>query len=199
MWLTWLILIIAAYLIGSIPCAFLLVKLASGRDIRKFGSGNPGSTNSVRAAGPVIGGLVFLCDGLKSALPTLVGLLLVGPSLAACAGLAAFIGHLYPVWLRFEGGKGVACLLGMGLVLVPGIAGICFGVWGVLTLITGYVSVGSCAGACAAFLLCLFTAQPWVLTLLFAVTAALVVLRHRTNIQHILDGTERKVLRRHRP
>ena len=108
MWLTWLILIIAAYLIGSIPCAFLLVKLASGRDIRKFGSGNPGSANSVRAAGPVIGGLVFLCDGHKSALPTLVGLLLVGPSLAACAGLAAFIGHLYPVWLRFEGGKGVA-------------------------------------------------------------------------------------------
>lgn len=198
MWLTWLILIIAAYLIGSIPCAFLLVKLANGRDIRKFGSGNPGSTNSVRAAGPVIGGLVFLCDGLKSALPTLVGLLLEGPGLAACAGLAAFIGHLYPVWLRFEGGKGVACMLGMGLVVVPGIAGICFSIWVVLTLLTGYVSVGSCAGACTAFFLCLFTGQPWVFTLLFAVTAALVVLRHRTNIQHILDGTERKVLRRHK-
>jgi len=196
MWLTWLIVIIAAYLMGSVPCAYLLVKLKNGIDIRKFGSGNPGSTNSTRAAGPLIGGLVFLGDCLKCALPTWIGLQLIGPGLAVCAGLAAFLGHLYPVWLSFQGGKGVACTLSMGFVLVPGLAGICFAAWVIVTLLSGYVSLGSCIGVALAIPLCLITGQPWMITLLFTITAVLVILRHKKNIQQIKNGTERKILRR---
>ena len=193
MWLTWLIVIIAAYLMGSIPCAYLLVKLKNGQDIREFGSGNPGSTNSVRAAGPLIGSLVFICDGLKSAIPTLVGLLLSGPGLAVCAGFAAFLGHIFPIWLSFRGGKGVACTLGIGLVLAPYCALIALGVWLLTIIVTGYVSLGSCCGVLVAFLLCLFTAKPWMVTLFFAVAMAMVLVRHRSNFQHIKDGTENKV------
>lgn len=197
MWLTWVIVIIAAYLMGSIPCAYLLVKWKDGRDIRKIGSGNPGSTNTVRTAGPLIGGLVFLGDGLKCALPALAGLHLVGPGLAACAGLAAFLGHLYPVWLSFQGGKGVACDLAMGLVLAPWIALSSVGVWAVVILLTGYVSLGSCIAVAFSAVLCLLTHQNWMITLLFSLSALLVILRHRSNFKHIKEGTEHKVLRRH--
>ncbi len=197
MWLTWLVVIIGGYLLGSVPCAYLFVKMKNGMDIRKYGSGNPGSTNSLRAAGPLTAALVFLCDGLKSAIPTWLGLTLVGPGLAACAGLAAFLGHLYPLWLGFEGGKGVACTLGMGLVLVPWIALISLGVWAVLTVVLGYVSIASCAAVTAAFVMCLLSGQPWMVTLLFGLAAGLVILRHRSNFQHIKDGTEHKFLRRH--
>ncbi|MDO4732257.1 MAG: glycerol-3-phosphate 1-O-acyltransferase PlsY [Bacillota bacterium] len=196
MWPSWIILIIFGYLMGSIPCAYLLVKLKNGLDIRKFGSGNPGSTNSTRAAGPVIGAMVFLCDCLKSALPTWIALQLEGSGLAVCTALAAFLGHLFPLWLSFQGGKGVACTLSIGFVLVPGIAAICFGIWAVVILISGYVSMGSCIGVAMAFPLCLATMQPWPVSLFFLIAAALVALRHKKNIEQIKKGTERKVLRR---
>ena len=104
MWLLWTALIIGSYLLGSIPNAYIIVKLIKGIDIRKVGSGNVGSTNSVRAAGKGAGLLVFACDVLKGVIPVLIGML-ISDTAALTAGLAAFLGHLFPIWLKFSSVK----------------------------------------------------------------------------------------------
>ncbi len=193
MWIMWLVLIVGGYLLGSIPSAYVLVKAKNGIDIRRFGSGNPGTTNTMRAAGPVTGILVFLCDSLKGAIPTLIALHTVGPLLACCAAMAAFIGHLFPVWLNFKGGKGTATAMGIAIVLVPWLALISLGFWAAMVLILRYVSIGSCAAALLIALLVLATLQPWYMILLFGLIALAIILRHRSNFEHIRDGTENKI------
>ncbi|MDO4582204.1 MAG: glycerol-3-phosphate 1-O-acyltransferase PlsY [Bacillota bacterium] len=195
MWLLWILTIAGGYLLGSVPSAYILVKLKKGIDIRKFGSGNVGSTNTMRAAGTATGLTVFLVDMLKGMLPAAAGLWLSGAELACCAGFAAFIGHLFPVWLQFKGGKGVATALGVGLVLVTKWALIGFAIWLIVTLLSGYVSLGSVSGVGFVPLACLFSGAYWLYTLVFFIVAAIVAIKHRGNFRNIRNGTESKSFR----
>lgn len=197
MWLWWIVFIVGGYLLGSLPSAYLLVKAKKGLDIRKFGSGNVGSTNTARVAGGGVGVLVFFMDALKGAIPAALALwLLESQPIAVCSGLAAFLGHLYPVWLSFKGGKGVATSVGVIAVLAPEIAAAAFLLWLMVSLLSGYVSLGSSAAALSLIPSSLITHQPWLYTLLFTVFCAMVLLKHRGNFQKIANGTEGKSFRR---
>jgi len=193
MWFWWIIFLVGGYLLGSLPSAYILVKAKKGLDIRKYGSGNVGSTNTMRVAGAGTGLIVFLMDALKGAIPVALALWVIRePDLAVCTGLTAFLGHLYPIWLSFSGGKGVAIAIGIACVLVPKIALLTFAIWLVVVLATGYVSVASCSGGVALALSCLFFGQPWLYTLVFSVLCGMVIVKHRRNFQNIANGTEGK-------
>lgn len=188
--LTWIILLLLSYLLGAIPFSFLLVRWIKGVDVRTIGSGNPGSTNAVRAAGRPVGIAVFLCDGLKSYFPTLVGLQLGGASLAAaCAGVA-FLGHIFPIWLNFKGGKGAATSYGAALALSPILAIVTIGVWLLITVISGYVSIGTCSAAFFILLAALLMGQPFPYVLLYFFILIVILLRHKGNFQRILAGED---------
>ena len=195
-WLIWIVLIVGGYLLGSIPSAYILVKLKKGIDIRRFGSGNVGSTNTVRAAGRGTGAVVFIMDVAKGAIPTLLGTA-VCEEAALLAGLAAFIGHLWPIWLGFTGGKGVATGFGVALVIVPIQALIVICVWLVLAVLTGYVSLASCSASVLLWLLVLCTRQSWVCILVIFIIVGLICWRHKSNFINIKNGTEGKSFRKH--
>ncbi len=195
------VVVAGSYLAGAIPFAFLIAR-ARGIDIRKVGSGNVGATNVFRAVGKRWGILTFVCDALKGLLPALLGPYLVSvwtgapahPALGLACGVAAIAGHSWPVFLGFKGGKGVATSAGMLLGAAPLAAAAGFGLWIVIFLVTRYVSVASIAAAVgvplAGWLLYgrddLW--RPWVLTAI----GILVVFRHRTNVQRLLEGTEHR-------
>lgn len=194
-WLTWIVIIILSYLLGALPSAYILVKLKNNIDIRHFGSGNVGTTNTARAAGTGMAIAVFIVDAAKGAIPALVGLHYSG-WLAAAAGLAAFIGHLWPIWLSFQGGKGVATGFGVGVILTPWLALISLATWLIISIASGYVSLGSCVGTVLLALQMLVTSQPLPYILAVTIMAALVCWRHRSNFQNIRAGTERKSFRK---
>lgn len=203
-----------AYLCGSIPFA-LLIGLARGVDVRQVGSGNVGATNVGRALGRKWGVLCFILDVLKGLLPVLIGGLMLGyanrldlpPDEAwrwLALGAAAVLGHVFPVWLKFKGGKGVATGLGVLLgfwpiLTLPGVGSALL--WVTLVLTLRYVSLASMAGAVAlplfAFIHAQFTApRPMDRVPFFVVGAALallVVLRHRANISRLIAGTEHRI------
>lgn len=184
-----------AYLIGSIPFSFLVARAFGVHDVRRVGSGNVGATNVLRNAGKMAGALALLLDVGKGAAATaLAGRLAPGDgSLPAAAAFAAVVGHMYPVWLRFEGGKGVATGLGAFAPLAPKAALGALVVFGLVAAAVRYVSLGSVAGALAmaGLVLALRGGDP--VALAAAATAALVVFRHRSNLRRILGGTERRV------
>jgi len=185
--------LIAAYLVGSIPFAFLVAR-AKGVDIRKVGSGNVGATNVGRTLGRPYGILVFLLDYLKGAVPTALTIWWRGgPDVIAVAvGLLTIIGHVFSVFLRFEGGKGVATAAGALIVLLPlptGLAILAFAA----TIIGGrFMSIASITGAVTLAVAQLSRApQLTAPTTLFAlIVAGLIVFRHRTNIVRLMDGCE---------
>lgn len=201
---------LAGYFIGSIPFGVLIARMR-GVDLRKVGSGNVGATNVVRSVGRGWGYLCFLLDLLKGFLPSLaVGLLLgtcgTTPTAAQqgawlTVGAACVAGHVFPVWLKFKGGKGVATSLGVVLGMypyftLPGV--IVFGIWIVVTLVSRYVSLGSIV-ACTAFVPVFAVLhwndleKLWPLTVFACVIIFLILWRHRTNIQRLLAGTEHKI------
>ncbi len=190
----------ASYLLGSVPFGLLISKAVAGVDVRRVGSGNIGATNVGRAAGPVAGIATLVLDAAKGALPALAaGALLepAGPGGAAwpaAAGAAAFLGHLFPPWLRFRGGKGVATALGVTLALSPWVALSAALAFAAALAATRIVSVGSLAGAatCAAGMLFAHgTRSP--ATWAAAFMAAAMVVRHRANIARLLRGEERRL------
>jgi len=195
-WLVWLVVLACAYLLGSIPTGYLFVKLKSGKDIRQMGSGNVGSTNTVRVAGKKIGLLVFVIDVGKSFVATWLAHKIGGDWMAVCAGLIAILGHMFPLWLNFRGGKGVACSLGISLALTPWVGLAALAAWLVIAVGTGYVSIGSCSAILFAALVALFTQQPWLYTLLYFVVFALVTVKHRSNFVNLAHGTENKSFRK---
>ncbi|MBQ1501283.1 MAG: glycerol-3-phosphate 1-O-acyltransferase PlsY [Firmicutes bacterium] len=197
LWITWVVLIIGGYLLGSIPAGYVLVKLKKGIDIRRYGSGNIGSTNTVRVAGAGTGALVFAIDVAKGAVPALLGLL-VCEEAALLAGLAAFIGHLWPIWLGFSGGKGVATGFGVGIVIAPILSLIVIAVWLVVAVVTGYVSVASCSASILLLILLICTGHSWVCIAVFTVIVGLICWRHKKNFQNIRNGTEGKSFRKHK-
>ena len=137
----------ASYLVGSFPTAFLLVKLTTRQDVRMIGSGNVGATNALRAAGKVVGAVVFLVDASKGLLAArvLAPWLLPAstPALQFGCGVAAVVGHCFPVVLRFRGGKGVATTIGLLVGTMPGVAVGCLAIWSAGFLLSRYVSFAS--------------------------------------------------------
>jgi glycerol-3-phosphate acyltransferase PlsY len=197
-------LLVLAYLIGSIPTAVWLSKWMYGIDIREHGSGNAGATNAFRILGAKAGSYVMFGDMLKGFLAVKLSLFssflpLSEPfvNLQIFLGLAAVIGHIFPIWADFRGGKGIATLFGMILSIHPIVAASLVVVFMMMLLITRYVSLSSITASIAFPLLILFifNAQAQELSYrLFAIsTAFLVVLTHHKNISRLLNGNENKV------
>lgn len=204
-------LIILAYLIGSISNATWISKKFFHLDIREYGSGNPGATNTFRVLGPRFGTLVLILDMLKGIIAVKLAYLLPYYTMPGHAtqlinfqiglGLAAVVGHIFPVWYNFRGGKGIATLFGMVLTIQPLVALSCVGVFLFMLFLTKYVSLSSILASIAFPILLIFIFREHeLLYKLFAIAIALlVVLTHQKNIHRLLRGTENKVpLSRHR-
>ena len=185
---------LASYLLGAIPFSFLIARAFGVKDVRRVGSGNVGATNVFRSAGRLAGALAFVLDALKGALAAVIaGWLFPGdPVLPGLAAVSAVVGHMYPVWLRFQGGKGVATGFGAFLPLAPwaALAGIVM--FAGVAAATRYVSLGSVAGAVALPVAAALLGGAGPVPAAAAFTAALVLFRHRSNLRRILGGTERR-------
>jgi glycerol-3-phosphate acyltransferase PlsY len=190
----WLISIPLAYLLGSIPFGYLLVKIFRHQDIRTTGSGNIGATNVARSGAKGLGIATLLLDCGKAFLAVKIAQLLAPGNydLAVVAAVAAILGHVFPVWLGFRGGKGVASALGVFLALSPAAAGCTFAVFLVVFLITRYVSLSSIVGSAFFPLFGLYfvpVRTPIVIAGFFFIST-LVIVKHRENIARLLNGTE---------
>jgi len=184
--------LVVAYLLGSIPFAFLAVRLAGKGDIRRVGSGNVGATNTMRAAGWKVALPVALLDVAKGVTAVLLmRTVTASPVWVAGAGLAAIVGHCFPVWLRFSGGKGVATGAGVFFTLAPLPAAVVGGVWLVLMAATRIVSLASVIAAASFPVVYFFLGHPSRGVLLCATLAAMVIIyRHRGNIRRLTRGEE---------
>jgi len=190
---------IAAYFLGSIPFGLLLGRLFSGRDVRSAGSGNIGATNVARVAGPVAGILTLLLDAAKGALAVYLAARLSEQSSTwmMIAGLCALVGHCFPIWLGFRGGKGVATAAGVFLVLSPlSFLGAVI-LFVLVVLYWRFVSLGSISAAAAMPLLIYFLwaphhAPPYAVTFGSLGAALLIVYKHDANIQRMVQGDEPK-------
>lgn len=193
--MTALLLIVAGYFAGSIPFGVIVTKLFVKKDVREHGSGNIGATNVARVAGKKVGALVLLLDAAKGAAPVAATLWLLPDAytLHAGVGFAAFLGHVFPVWLKFDGGKGVATALGVLTVLLPLSALIGFVVWATLVLITRISSLGSLAGGLVAVVAGFFTGRPIEYAALGVVLLVAMAITHRGNIQRMLKKQENRV------
>ncbi len=186
--------VIAAYAIGSIPFALILARRRGIRDLRRIGSGNLGAANVWRAAGATAGVLVALLDIAKGAAGVVVAERLTGGAAApAAAGVAAVVGHIYPVWLGFRGGKGVATSCGVFAVLTPLAVLPALAVFFVSVWITKYISAGSVMASLALPPLAYATGSPTPVIAAAAAVAALIVFRHRSNLKRVRAGTEPRV------
>jgi glycerol-3-phosphate acyltransferase PlsY len=183
----------AAYLVGSIPFSYLVARRA-GVDVRKVGSGNVGATNVMRSAGATAGMVAFLLDACKGAVVALVALRLdPGSALPALAAAFAVLGHMYPVWLGFTGGKGVATGAGAFLPLAPLAAGVALVVFAIALATLRYVSLASLAGAVSLAAVAFLTGSPRPVAWSAAAMAALIVWKHRGNLRRIARGTEKRL------
>ena len=197
-WSAW---IAASYLLGAVPFSYLVVRGLLGIDVRGVGSGNPGATNTLRAAGPLPALAVLLLDVAKGALPVWGAMALgASPAVAGLAGLAATAGHIFPLYLGFHGGKGVATAAGVFGVLTPRCTLAAVGLFVLMVAWRRYVSLGSLALVGAVPLLVpLFAwlgwapAVPTPLWLAIVLIAVLVTLRHAGNIRRLIDGSERRL------
>jgi glycerol-3-phosphate acyltransferase PlsY len=190
-----------AYLLGSVPTGYLLVKLFRHEDIRSVGSGNIGATNVLRSGGKGLGAATFLLDVLKGAAAVWLGPLLASILLPkmpfrdaqALAAVCAVLGHMFPVWLHFRGGKGVATGFGVFLVAAPLAALASIALFFIVLLVTRYVSLGSILGAASFPLFAWFMVRgdkpaPYIAAQIFV--ALLIILKHHQNIRRLLNGTE---------
>ena len=194
---------VVAYLLGSIPFGYLLVRIFRRQDIRSLGSGNIGATNVARSGAKGLGAATFVLDALKgSAAVWLAGLIAsaLAPSMAlrsahALGALFVVLGHMFPVWLRFRGGKGVATGFGAFLVCAPWAALAAIGVFCVSAAVTRIVALGSIIGAASFPLFAWVTTSgdrtPFFIAVQFAV-ALLIILKHHQNIRRMLAGTEHR-------
>lgn len=187
------LLVLIAYLLGSVPSGYILGSFA-GVDVRKAGSGNVGATNVARVIGKRHGIFTLIADVAKGFVPVIIALHLnFSPLVMACVGIAAFLGHLYSVFLRFKGGKGVATALGVFLALAPWATLVLMIIFAAVFLATRIVSLSSMVAAASAPLVLWLSSQPrlWIWMSFFI--AAMIVLRHRENIRRLLSGTEPKL------
>jgi glycerol-3-phosphate acyltransferase PlsY len=187
------LLILFAYLTGSIPIGVLLARL-KGKDPRRTGSGNIGATNVMRSAGKVLGIVTLVGDILKGFVPTFIAVQLGVPAfITALVGLAAFSGHLFPIFLKFKGGKGVATGSGVFLAINPLVILISFIIFVIVFLIWKYVSLGSLVGTgIIPFSFFVFKTPTEYILLSFLIACGVFV-KHKDNIKRLLAGTESKV------
>ncbi len=199
-----LLLVVGAYLLGSIPTGYLLMRIFRKQDIRTIGSGNIGATNVMRSGAKGLGAATFLADMLKGCTAVWLGIVLAphltqlapARSIAAVAALMAVLGHMFPVWLRFKGGKGVATGFGVFLVAAPAAALAAIAVFAVLLAITRYVSLSSIVGAACFPVFAWFLVQgekPALFIAVQATVALLIIVKHHQNIRRLLNGTENKI------
>jgi len=182
-------LILLGYLSGCVPWGLVLARRA-GVDVRRAGSGNIGATNVARTAGFGLGLATLAADTLKGALPTVLAGRLTEPATTAATGLAAVLGHVFPLPLRFVGGKGVATALGVLVVLCPLAAGCAAGVFALAFALGRYVSVASVLAALAAPLAVALLAYPPPTLAATLLMTAVIVLRHRENLRRLRFGSE---------
>jgi glycerol-3-phosphate acyltransferase PlsY len=194
-------LLIAAtsYLLGSIPFGYLLVRVFRGEDVRKTGSGNIGATNVSRKS-PTLGVLTLLLDGLKGTSAVMLAEFVSGPTgqpspyqVMAMAALFAIVGHVFPIWLKFRGGKGVATGLGSFVMITPKAVLIAAGIFVAVVLAFRYISLGSIAAVVAfpalAWLLHEY-GKAWLALVFMSLASLLIVAKHHENIRRLLAGTE---------
>ena len=182
---------LAGYLLGSIPFGLLIARIAGLGDIRKIGSGNIGATNVLRTGNKALAALTLLLDGGKGALAVLIANRM-GPDMAVLAGAGAVVGHLFPIWLKFKGGKGVATGLGVLLAAAP-LAGIATCVtWLAVAALFRYSSLAALIGFALSPLYGWLAAGPQ-MAQLAAFIALLVMMRHHANIRRLLKGREPKI------
>ena len=183
--------VVGAYLLGSIPFGYVLPRLLRGEDVRTRGSGNVGASNVWRVYGRSLGVPVALLDVAKGFVPALVGLEVGGDWVGVLAGAAAMIGHARPVFLGFgKGGKMVATAGGVAFALAPLVAAICLVLWLVVFALFRYASLASMVTASALPLLCLAFGSSWPIVGFTALAAVGVVVLHRHNLRRLLAGTE---------
>ncbi|SHG90564.1 acyl-phosphate glycerol-3-phosphate acyltransferase [Thermosyntropha lipolytica DSM 11003] len=186
-------LIILSYILGSIPFSYLFSRLWGGVDIRKRGSGNVGATNVLRTLGLKVALPAFIGDFLKGVLAAFLGLKWGGEVLASACAMAAVIGHCYPIFLGFRGGKGVATAGGAVLFLMPDVLGLLALVFVGVIFMFRYVSLGSITAALVLPVLAYFMGKPQSFMVLSMVLAVLVIYKHRENIERLLSGKEPKI------
>lgn len=197
-----IILVIFAYCLGSIPTSVWVSRGFFGIDIREYGSGNAGATNTFRVLGPRWGSFVMFCDVLKGFLAVKLALLLPGYlsemellNLQLILGIAAVIGHIFPIWANFKGGKGVATLFGLVIGISPWTALACSGVFLLVLYLTRFVSLSSILASVAfpVFILVIFNVENPIYRVFAVAVALLVILTHQKNIGRIIRGGESKV------
>ena len=197
------LLILIAYVLGSIPNALWVGKTFKNIDVREHGSKNTGSTNAARVLGPKLGVFTLILDILKGALPTYLGIVLGANLLTRITGIdkldiivigmAAILGHTFSLFLKFKGGKAVATTLGVFLVLVPYAILILLVVFFVIFGLTKYVSLASVISAVALPIAVYLTTRHIPLTILGIIIGLLVIIRHKENIKRLINGTESKL------
>ena len=206
----YLIVAAVAYLLGSIPFGYLLVRIFRGQDIRQTGSGNIGATNVARSGAKGLGIATLALDALKGATAVGLAAFLAASKYNLCgdfvehpcalplrlmslAALFAVLGHVFPVWLRFKGGKGVATALGVFCILFPKAILVALAIFILVVAITRYVSLGSILGAIAFPIAAYFTQNPdWLSLLLASGVSLVIILKHHQNISRLLAGTENR-------
>jgi acyl phosphate:glycerol-3-phosphate acyltransferase len=189
-----LLIVGVSYLLGSISFAVLLVRIRTGKDIRTEGSGNAGATNVLRSHGKALGILVGILDIAKgSAGVLLVRLVTADPRPAAAAGVAAILGHVFPIFYGFRGGKGVATAVGAFLALAPVPTLVCVGVLFAVVALTRYVSLGSVVSMSLLPLAMSLFHEPFATVVAAAAAAALIDLKHLENLKRLARGEERKL------
>ena len=180
------------YLLGSIPFAWLVVRRWRAIDLRRAGSGNLGAANVARTAGLAAGLLVAVLDIAKGAASVVIADRLTHDSAAAAAGVAAVVGHVYPIWLRFQGGKGAATGCGVFAVLTPVAIGPAVALFLITAWLTQYISLASVAATLVVPPLAWATGSPTASVRAAFAAAILIVFRHRSNLVRLRSGTERR-------
>jgi glycerol-3-phosphate acyltransferase PlsY len=183
---------LVGYLFGSIPFGLVLTKLAGTQDLRSIGSGNIGATNVLRTGRKGLAAATLICDALKGTLAVVISGYYGGPNAAMLAALGAFLGHLFPVWLKFRGGKGVAVYIGVLIGLFWPAALIFCAMWLATALTTRYSSLSALVAAFITPLFLWWFGHP-ALASLFAVLTMLLFYMHRENIRRLQAGTEGKI------
>ena len=186
--------VIAAYLIGSVPFALLLARRWGAVDLRRIGSGNLGAANVLRASGVQAGVVVAMLDIMKGALSVMLAERFGGnAAVQSAAGLAAIVGHVYPIWLRFRGGKGVATACGVFSVLTPLAIPPALVIFAGAAWLTKYISLGSLLASVALPPIAYALGSPAPVVGVAFIVSAIIVFRHRSNVTRLLRGTERRI------
>ncbi len=187
--------IIFAYFCGAIPFAYIVAKVFAGVDIRTVGSGNPGATNVFRTVGKGGGAVTFIADMLKGFIPVYFAIMIDNSfSYSVAVSVAALLGHIFTIFLKFKGGKGVATGCGIFLALMPMPTVIAFSVFVIVFLFSGYVALGSIIAAISLPMASFFTGYGTDAIIFAFAIAGLIIYKHKTNIRRLKAGTENKFI-----